>query len=73
MIHLITVVVFFVQGFGVKDIISTTPFLFRPPTLGYSIGGVYLFWAVLILVLYPICKWYNEYKSVHAQWWLSYV
>jgi len=75
LIHIITVVVFFAQGYGMKDLLPVggPPILFRATDLGFGLGGVYLIWALLIFALYPICKWYNNYKSVHAQWWLSYV
>lgn len=74
LIHLLTVVVFYLQGFGSADIVSEdSPFLFRPGALGLPLYGVYLAWFGLILVLYPICRWYERYKSAHSQWWLSYL
>jgi len=39
----------------------------------YSLGGVYLAWFCVVLFLYPICVWYNRYKSTHRNWWLSYL
>jgi uncharacterized membrane protein len=73
-IHLLTVVFFYLEGYGSKDIVSPqTPFLFRPLNFGYDLWVVYLVWIGLILLLYPICKWYNRYKSTHQQWWLSYL
>jgi hypothetical protein len=23
--------------------------------------------------LYPLCKWFSDYKQTHKQWWLSYL
>jgi uncharacterized membrane protein len=43
------------------------------PEGGYALGWVYVAWLVLVILLYPLCKWYNDYKSTHKQWWLSYV
>lgn len=41
---------------------------------GYSLGVVYLVWMVIILLLYPICKWFMNYKATHKEkWWISYV
>jgi uncharacterized membrane protein len=40
---------------------------------GYSLFWAYVGWIAVVLVLYPVCKWYNNYKSTHTQWWLSYV
>lgn len=43
------------------------------PGTGYSLLWTYVAWITLIIVLYPICKWYNNYKSKHPYWWLSYL
>ncbi|WP_299681929.1 heparan-alpha-glucosaminide N-acetyltransferase domain-containing protein [uncultured Dokdonia sp.] len=41
---------------------------------GYSLGIVYLVWITIIIVLYPICKWFMKYKATHKGiWWLSYI
>ena len=73
LIHLLTVIAFFISGYGTKDIVGQTPFLFRPLQFGYDLWVVYIIWAAVILALYPLCRWYNKYKSTHTQWWLSYV
>jgi uncharacterized membrane protein len=73
LIHALSVVAFFASGYGKDDIISQTPFLFRPPQFGFDLWVVYLVWIIVILLLYPLCKWYNKYKSTHSQWWLSYL
>lgn len=40
---------------------------------GYSLWVVYVIWFLLILALYPVCKWYWHYKSNNRdKWWLSY-
>lgn len=74
LIHIITVVAFYLSGYGAKDIVDPqVPFLFRPATFGFPLWAVYLIWISVILILYPLCKRYNKYKSTHHQWWLSYV
>ena len=74
LIHALCVIVFFVSGYGVKDIVSPqTPFLFRPAAFGYSLPVVYLIWIVVVALLYPVCRWYNRYKSTHHHWWLNYL
>ena len=41
---------------------------------GLSLGWVYGIWMVVILLLYPICKWYQNYRAKNpAKWWLSYL
>jgi uncharacterized membrane protein len=40
---------------------------------GYSLFWAYVGWLAVVLFLYPVCKWYNRYKSTHGYWWLSYL
>jgi uncharacterized membrane protein len=72
LIHIITVIVFYLSGFTAKDIASPLIY-FRPPQLGFNLGIVYLLWIGIVLLLYPLCKWYNKYKETHSYWWLSYI
>ncbi|MEP7255783.1 MAG: heparan-alpha-glucosaminide N-acetyltransferase domain-containing protein [Ferruginibacter sp.] len=74
LIHTLVVIVFYLQGFGNKDIVTpNVPFLFRPQAFGFNLWGVYVVWAFVVIVLYPLCKKYNAYKSTHQKWWLSYL
>ncbi len=74
LVHFTCVVLFFVSGKGIKDIIDyNSPFLFRNMQWGYPLWTVYVIWILLMFILYPICKKYDQYKSTHKQWWLSYI
>jgi uncharacterized membrane protein len=73
LIHILTVIAFYVSGYGAKDIVGKSPFFFRPLQFGYSLGVVYIVWVFVVLALYPLCRWYDKYKSTHSQWWLSYL
>jgi uncharacterized membrane protein len=44
-----------------------------PYDAGYSLRWVYVAWAIVVLICYPLCVRYNAYKSTHTQWWLSYL
>ena len=73
-IHAVAVVVFFAEGFSTADIVTKdNPFLFKPPGFGFGLAGVYAVWLFVFLVLYPLCKKYDRYKSTHRRWWLSYL
>lgn len=39
----------------------------------YGLFGTYVAWISIVLFLYPLCAWYNRYKSTHKHWWLSYL
>ena len=41
---------------------------------GFSLWQTYLVWLVVVAMLYPLCKWYDRYKTKHKEkWWLSYL
>lgn len=74
LIRATNVVVFFIQGFGVKQIVNpNSAFLFSPPHFGFNLFGVYLVWLFVIITLYFPCRWFSRYKKTHKQWWLSYL
>ena len=41
--------------------IAEFPFT-RPPGWGFSLWGVYLIWAVVVVLMYPLCRWYASVK-----------
>ncbi|MCW5910365.1 MAG: DUF1624 domain-containing protein [Cyclobacteriaceae bacterium] len=43
------------------------------PGTGYSLGWTYAAWICIVLALYPVCKWYGQYKQSHAYRWLRYL
>ena len=78
LIHLLAVVAVVLSGRPWTDMISITNVSSKdsPWLIGYgfSLGMVYIVWLVVILMLYPLCKWYDSYKMKHKeQWWLSYL
>jgi hypothetical protein len=41
---------------------------------GFSLGAVYLIWLAIVIGVFPLCKWYDNYKTNHKEkWWLSYL
>ena len=50
------------------------PFLFVVPGEGFSLPVVYLIWLAIVVIMYPLCKRYDIYKTNHKEkWWLSYL
>jgi uncharacterized membrane protein len=45
----------------------------RPADYGYSLPVVYLIWIAVVLMLYPLCRWYGDFKRRHRSAWLSYL
>ncbi|UAY53543.1 DUF1624 domain-containing protein [Ferruginibacter albus] len=74
LIHLICVILFFTSGYTTQQISAPGQFFnFRPNNFGYSLPVVYLIWLIVIFLLYFPCRKYNQYKSTHKHWWLSYL
>jgi uncharacterized membrane protein len=72
LIHVLTLVAFYIAGYSSADI-AAQPFFFRPVEFGYPLWAVYAIWAGVVILLYPICRWYDRYKSTHTHWALSYM
>ena len=74
-IRLAVFIMVFAQGFHWNDMLFG-PFQFgRPATgSGISLSMVYLVWSLIVILLYPLCKWYGNYKTQHREKeWLRYL
>jgi uncharacterized membrane protein len=43
-----------------------------PPGWGYSLPIVYLVWGIVVVTLYPLCRWFAALKQRRSDAWLSY-
>ncbi len=55
-----------------------TSFLASAPRLvtiewGFSLGVVYLVWLTVLVLLYPLSRWFERVKRSRRDWWLSYL
>lgn len=66
-IHPVLLVLILFQGFHVSDL--TFGFNFGRPAgyVGLQLWAVYLVWILVVLVFYPLCKWYWGYKQSHPE------
>ena len=75
-LHTLAMLLFFTRGHSFADgsqSIFGIPFNFLIAGEGYSIGIVYLIWILMVVALYPLCRWFSQYKQSHKQWWLAYL
>lgn len=43
-------------------------------SFGLRIEAIYIIWILLLVLLYPLCRWYQRYKEkTPTKWWLSYL
>ena len=77
LIHTLAMLCALIQGYRASDLILSSRINQSPALKGYGfdLGVVYLVWAVVVITLYPLCKYYDRYKRAHVrqQWWLSYL
>lgn len=75
-IHLAASITAVLTGFSWNDMVIDVWVTMQPNLQGYgfNLWVVYLIWVLVVLFLYPFCKWYDNYKSNNRdKWWLSYL
>ncbi len=72
-IHLAFLLAGYLGGFSINQLIHSD---ILNPVKGFGFGllGVYAIWIAIVVLLYPLCKWYDAYKIANKhKWWLSYL
>lgn len=75
-IHFFALIAAALTGFKASDMIINVWITEEPQLQGYgfSLWVVYALWMLLIIGLYPLCKWYDNYKRNNKdKWWLTYL
>ncbi len=77
LLHIISALFYLSRGHSVAEGMKGVPglpFKFIIPGEGYDLWVVYVVWLAVVIGLYPLCKWYDRYKTNHKEkWWLSYL
>ncbi|MBA2330990.1 MAG: DUF1624 domain-containing protein [Flavisolibacter sp.] len=78
LIHALATLAVVLSGRPWTDMVSITNFNSKDsPWLqgyGFTLWQTYLVWLLVVALLYPVCKWYDQYKTNHKEkWWLSYL
>ena len=74
-IHAVAFAIFFTQGYYWSDF-QFEGFGFARPKDGGGLNlmGIYAVWLGIVVFLYPICRWYADYKMAHKKnIWLRYL
>jgi len=77
LIHAVSAIFYLSRGHSFAEGTKPQPGLlpyFINPQEGVSLAMVYLLWILIVASLYPVCKWFSDYKQRHREkLWLSYL
>jgi uncharacterized membrane protein len=78
LIHLVAIPGVVIAGYKVKDMVMMSTTINSLPQLkgyGFNLTIVYLVWIGIVVLLYPLCKWFGRYKkeNLPRYKWLSYL
>ena len=75
LVHSLMIAIMFLQGFHWNDL-SFDMFQYGRAGSGSGIRltAVYLVWLAVVVFLFPLCKWFGNYKFTNKEkWWLRYL
>ena len=74
LIHALSLVTwYFRDGAAHGEWFATAPYVEFPPGQRWSLGLLYLVFAITIALLYPACRWYASLKARHPGGLLRYI
>jgi len=45
----------------------------QPPGWPAPLPEVWMIWILVVLLLYPVCRWFAGVRQRRSDWWLSYL
>jgi uncharacterized membrane protein len=76
LLHLLSAIMYLTRGHSFDDGlrgVDGVPFKFYQPGEGFGLAVVYIVWLIVVVLLYPLCRWFADYKRQQPKWWLSYL
>lgn len=65
--------IYLIHALAVAAGVVITGALASNPEIGLSLAGIYLIWLAVLVLLYPICRWFAGLKERGSGWWWSYI
>jgi len=72
LIHGLSVAVHWLRFHDVRWLVGV-PGAKPPEQAGYGLLGTYLAWMIVLLILFPVCRWFADLKRRRRDVWLSYL
>jgi uncharacterized membrane protein len=73
MVHALAVALVFAQSGTLRRVLAVTDPASIPSWYGVSLPGVYVACAIVVVAMYPLCRWFARLKQERRDWWLSYL
>jgi uncharacterized membrane protein len=77
LIHLLAIAANAAMGRDVGGLFNYMINIFLAPErlqgLGFSLPLTYVAWIVVLALLYPVCRYWQQLKARRRDWWLSYL
>jgi hypothetical protein len=76
MIHALAMVALSFTGWDWREYILSAPRFQsgRLSDFGFGLEAVYVIWLIVVVMLYPLCRWYQKVRQNNpGKWWLSYL
>jgi len=65
--HILAWSICLLQGYSLGAFWDNRTFGGNPAGSGYDLWVSYAVWITLVVLLYPVCKWYDKYKTANPQ------
>ena len=65
--------IYLIHALAVATAFAITGALATTPEINFNLTGVYIVWLMVLVLLYPICRWFSELKESSSGWWWAYL
>jgi hypothetical protein len=65
--------IYLIHALAVAAGFALTGTFARTPMIGLNLPGIYVVWLFVLVLLYPICRWFADLKGDARGWWWSYL
>jgi hypothetical protein len=76
-VHALSIALHFAAGRNRDGLINTIHNVFLRPEAfhgeGFPLWVSYAAWVVVMVLVYPLCRWWGDVKRRRHEWWLSYL
>jgi uncharacterized membrane protein len=65
--------IYLIHALAVVTAVAMAGVLTTTPEINFTLIGVYIIWLLVIVLLYPICRWIAYVKQTASGWWWAYL